>query len=337
MWFMLNTTFDEGKHLGHLDTLQSTYSVSYTLTGLSKRSSDTINSIAKTQTSFTTKLDLKSNYTWDSSSTISATGGTVTSATLSGTILTVVVGSVTGSVAIVAKATYTGGGSEGDDDITDPTPDGTYTITYKYMSGSTEIKTATTETVTAGTTKTFSTSGAPTISGYTISSVSPSGAQTINANTTVTYTYTANEASGNETDISNLFITAGLTPGAIYAQPTHASFGGTHSSQTAYYANGANTAYVNVQDYAGKTLKITLPYAKQPSHVSYGIAFYTATGKSNAIAEVTGTTLTYTDGSVGYEVREIVIPATAKLARTTWLTPEDETTANAVFSAKIVN
>jgi hypothetical protein len=67
-----------------------------------------------------------------------------------------------------------------------------YTITYKYMSGSTEIKTATTEQVAAGTTKNFSIASASSISGYTCSSVSPSGQQTINSNITVTYNYTAN-------------------------------------------------------------------------------------------------------------------------------------------------
>lgn len=74
-----------------------------------------------------------------------------------------------------------------------------YTITYKYMSGSTEIKTATTEQVAAGTTKTFSTSNAPAISGYTVSSVSPTSA-TITGNITVTYNYAAN--SGDATTVS---------------------------------------------------------------------------------------------------------------------------------------
>lgn len=65
-----------------------------------------------------------------------------------------------------------------------------YTITYKYMSGSTSIKTQTTEQVTAGTVMTFSASGAPSVSGYVCTSVSPSGSQTINSDTTVTYYYT---------------------------------------------------------------------------------------------------------------------------------------------------
>ena len=66
-----------------------------------------------------------------------------------------------------------------------------YTITYKYMSGSTSIKTQFTEQVVAGTIKTFSTSGAPTISGYAVSNVNPSGQQIINSDITVTYNYIA--------------------------------------------------------------------------------------------------------------------------------------------------
>lgn len=68
----------------------------------------------------------------------------------------------------------------------------TCTITYKYMCNGASIKANTTEVVTKGTSKTFSTSNAPSISGYTISSVSPTSA-TINSNTTVTYTYIVNE------------------------------------------------------------------------------------------------------------------------------------------------
>ena len=67
-----------------------------------------------------------------------------------------------------------------------------YTITYKYMSGSTSIKTQFTEQVVAGTIKRFSASDAPVIDGYTVSSVSPDGQQTINSDITVTYNYTAN-------------------------------------------------------------------------------------------------------------------------------------------------
>lgn len=71
-----------------------------------------------------------------------------------------------------------------------------YKITYKYVdsSGNT-IKPSTTQSVAAGTAKTFSISGAPNIAGYTISSVSPESA-TINANTDVTYTYNVAESGG---------------------------------------------------------------------------------------------------------------------------------------------
>lgn len=69
-----------------------------------------------------------------------------------------------------------------------------YTITYKFMCGSTEIRSSTTETVNKGTQKTFSTSEAPTIVGYTVSSVSPSGLQTINSDITVIYSYESSTA-----------------------------------------------------------------------------------------------------------------------------------------------
>lgn len=69
-----------------------------------------------------------------------------------------------------------------------------YTITYKYMSDNTEIKTATTETITAGSSKTFSISNAPDIDGYTVNSVVPDGEQDINSNLTVIYYYTVNSS-----------------------------------------------------------------------------------------------------------------------------------------------
>jgi lysophospholipase L1-like esterase len=64
-----------------------------------------------------------------------------------------------------------------------------YTITYKYVdSDGKTIKPSTTESVAAGTSKTFTISDAPTINGYTINSVSPTSVN-INSNTTVIYTY----------------------------------------------------------------------------------------------------------------------------------------------------
>ena len=104
--------------------------------------------------------------------------------------------------------------------VTPPPAPNTYTITYKYMCGSTSIKAATTEVVNAGVTKTFSTSNAPAINGYTVSSVSPTSA-TIDKNTTVTYNYTANAVqppvSGNNNimPIARYFVNSYLKNGLL--------------------------------------------------------------------------------------------------------------------------
>ena len=82
------------------------------------------------------------------------------------------------------------------------TGDTKYTITYQYMCNGSSIKTATTEQVSAGTTKIFSTSSAPAITGYTVSSVSPTSA-TIDRDITVTYTYA--EVSKTELTLLNTF------------------------------------------------------------------------------------------------------------------------------------
>lgn len=138
--------------------------------------------------------------------------------------LSIPAGSVTGNISI---AMQTSGGSSGGGDEPE-TPGDTYTITYKYMSGSTSIKSQTTEQVTAGTTKTFSTSDSRAqISGYTCTSVSPSGQQTINNNITVTYNYTANtgepSVSGNNImPIARYFINPYLKEGLITnGSPAH--------------------------------------------------------------------------------------------------------------------
>lgn len=93
---------------------------------------------------------------------------------------------------ISAKSTYAHPVDEveGGDDPIVPTE---YTVTYKYVdvNGAT-IRTSTTTKVEEGTVINVSTANAPSISGYTISSVTPSGSVTINANTTITYKYTAN-------------------------------------------------------------------------------------------------------------------------------------------------
>lgn len=114
---------------------------------------------------------------------------------------------ITGNVVITVPTKSVGGGGEPD------TPT-SYTITYKYMSGSTSIKTQTTEQVPAGTTKTFSTSSAPVINGYTVSSVSPSGQQTINSNITVTYNYTVTDEEDTPT-IGTITLSPQMKSGAL--------------------------------------------------------------------------------------------------------------------------
>lgn len=114
-------------------------------------------------------------------------GGTAITPTISGNAITISIASVTDNVIIKVPTVNISTGEETT----------YYTITYNYVnSDGTVIQTATTESVAAGTIKTFSTSNAPSISGYTISSVSPTSA-TINANTTVTYYY--NAVSGDST------------------------------------------------------------------------------------------------------------------------------------------
>lgn len=146
--------------------------------------------------SYTGTITTKTDYVLTSvvvkvgGTTVSSLGATYTveSNTTTHTV-TIPKANLTGDITIVVGTSYVGTG----------TPETTYyTITYQYMCNGTSIKTATTEQVTAGTTKTFSTSGAPVITGYTISGVSPTSA-TVTGNTTVTYTYTANGgAGGNE-------------------------------------------------------------------------------------------------------------------------------------------
>lgn len=135
---------------------------------------------------FTATLTLQDNYAYSNGVEVTMGGGGTITKTESGKVTTISTTSTTGNITIKALTynTSTGGSGSGGETTK-------YTITYKYMSGSTTIKTQFTEQVTAGTTKTFSTAGAPSVSGYTCSSVSPSGQQTINSDITVTYNYTA--------------------------------------------------------------------------------------------------------------------------------------------------
>lgn len=199
MWFKLaSATFTT--HLGKMSELSNTVRVNLTASGFTVAGDALSFSKTDSNQSRTYTLTLKSNYEIENAVTVSVDSGNATAVVSGGTggVYTLVVTAATAPTSEV-KVTVSGAVYVGTDipDVPTPDPDTTnYTITYKYMSGSTSIKTQTTEQVPAGTTKTFSTSGAPAIDGYTVSSVSPSGQQTINSNITVTYNYTANAAGG---------------------------------------------------------------------------------------------------------------------------------------------
>lgn len=142
-----------------------------------------------------------------------------------------------------------------------------YTITYKYMSGSTEIKTATTEQVAAGTTKNFSISGASRIDGYTINSVSPNGEQVINGNITVIYSY-INDA---DLALTNLYNAA------------------EYPFTRCYYGNSlnrlaSNTKIVNPSR-AGTTASLGLDVQKFPVEAgkTYSIKLYNAPTEATTV------------------------------------------------------
>ena len=228
MWFKLNTTFTQS--LGTLDSLSNSWSITRNLTNFS--TSSTVTSVTK-NSSYSATFTLNSGCTYSSHS-VTMGGATVTSGvSYSNGTLTVNISKVTGAVVITAAATgaSSGGGASGGDTK--------YTITYQYMCNGTSIKTATTEQVTAGTTKTFSTSSAPVITGYTVSGVSPTSA-TINSDTTVTYNYTANSGSGSEEnvvfdlDLVNSRLTDYVSQG-LFTVPE-----GSTIDAIAYDANGAN-------------------------------------------------------------------------------------------------
>ena len=175
----------------NINDLLNSYSISYTGSGVigtpSSRPKDAVGDL-------TCALTILDGYTYKSL-TVSI-GGAIVDATQyditerGSTVRVVIAESViTGNIMINV---ITEGGS------IEPEPETTYTITYKYMSDTIEIKTATTETVTGGSSKTFAISNAPAIEGYTVSSVVPDGEQDINGNLTVTYYYTANSG-GEET------------------------------------------------------------------------------------------------------------------------------------------
>lgn len=228
MWFKLNTTFTQS--LGTLDSLSNSWSITRNLTNFS--TSSTTTSVTKNG-SYSATFTLNSGCTYSSHS-VTMGGAAVTSGvSYSNGTLTVNISKVTGAVVITAVATgaSSGGGASGGNTK--------YTITYQYKCNGSSIKTATTEQVTAGTTKTFSTSSAPAITGYTVSSVSPTSA-TIDRDITVTYNYTANSGSGSEKnvvfdlDLVNFRLTDYVSQG-LFTVPESSTI-----DAIAYNVNGAN-------------------------------------------------------------------------------------------------
>ena len=229
MWFKLNTTFTQS--LGTLDSLSNSWSITRNLTNFS--TSSTTTSVTK-NSSYSATFTLNSGCTYSSHS-VTMGGAAVTSGvSYSNGTLTVNISKVTGAVVITATATGTssGGGASGGDTK--------YTITYQYMCNGTSIKTATTEQVSAGTTKTFSTSNAPAVSGYTVSSVSPTSA-TINSNTTVTYTYTANSGAGGGIDTSATRLT---TYGDTITAPNRLASKAYMANVQNSFARGTTVSYI---------------------------------------------------------------------------------------------
>ena len=232
MWFRLAGAdwSGDGNSLGSMSSISGSWTVQCTTSGgISKTTGAGFVTQGGT---WTGTFTLATGAEFTSAILTPSSAGTVTS-TPSGSTVTITIANVSANCTLSVVAT---GGSGGSDTPVNPTK---YTITYKYMSGSTSIKTQTTEEVTAGTTRTFSTSGAPSVSGYTCTSVSPSGQQTINSNITVTYYYTAN-AVGERVTIAEKadYSLAG------FCRPTNGSFGGT--TDTSY----KRTDYIDITAYS---------------------------------------------------------------------------------------
>lgn len=172
----------------HLGPINSYFIRNYTTGFDVVLSQSSVKKSGETAERITGSIAVKSGYTITEAIKIEMGGVDKTSNWLVSGQINIPVSEITSDISITGNATSNSGSGDsggGNGGGTTPT---NYTITYKYMCGSTEIQTATIETVTAGTTKTFNINNAPVISGYTANSVSPTSA-TINANTTVTYTY----------------------------------------------------------------------------------------------------------------------------------------------------
>ena len=203
MWFKLaKATFKDGHHLGPMSKLSNQVQIEYEIEGFD---ADTTSVSKKNENTTTIILTLKDNYTY----THNTSNVTVVSnfVSVSGTPsynsstkkLTIVLTKPTEQDSYSIKITVSGA------KYTPPTvePTQTYKITYKYMSDSTKLQNETEEQVPAGTKKTFSIQNAPSFTNYTCTSVDPSGEKTIDKDTTVTYNYTANAASGTTVQLTS--------------------------------------------------------------------------------------------------------------------------------------
>lgn len=214
-----------------------------------------------------------------------------------GRTVTITIDSVTGNIEIKVPTVNTSTGEE-DGGSTETT---SYTVTYKYVDGSgNTIKASTTESVTAGTSKTFSTSAAPAISGYTVSSVSPTGA-TINSDTIVTYTY--NVISGDGTTTTTTYTNAGYvlqSSGAL----TGASSTWVHSDfiPISSLADGDDGKCVKTFVGHGTVAAIAF-YTTKDDYTSYTEGYILSNTSANATSQsVAQVTANITDESAQYVV-----------------------------------
>lgn len=138
MWFKLATANFTDKNLGKMADIAGSWGVSYSLQGnITKNSCPTTVKMndGKTQAEadFTATFILGNGATLTSiTATLKSSGATLVTET-SNPSITIPAASITGDIIItaIASGTSSGGGSEGDDDTTDPTPDGTISVTWE--------------------------------------------------------------------------------------------------------------------------------------------------------------------------------------------------------------
>lgn len=357
MWFKLaNVTFEDGKHLGSMSTLSTLISINYTATGFDVDSNS--RSVSKTANSATLTLTLNSKYTCTSTPTVTiASGGAAVlngTPTWSGGVLTIKIkpsnskatfGEGGTSISITVNGAVINTPSEPDTPVT-PT-NYTFTINPTPTSATVVLSASGYSTVSGTGSKSITVANGTKVNW----SVSASGYTTRTGNWTISggnktesiaLTATGGSSGGGEEDGTEIDITdritARFTPGAIYHVMNTDSGGGAHGAQTAYQGNSENGAFVDISEYAGKKLKITVPNALVESHNKYGTVFYTGTSKSTAVKDY-GYAMVYDANNFQVPTATIVeidIPADAKNIKTTWHTAENETICGVTFSAKVI-